>query len=211
MNLESILESLLLKQYYMTSGKYFNKGVKALDSPDIGHVVRETPDKIVVFGGGHERYDIPISEIQQVGANVLIGLKLYDIVKKYKVSRKDPLPTSRKDPWTSPDSDIDLGTYEKQYPKSLFNKGVRAKNEDHIGHVMKETDDKIVVFGESNYRFDIPKSKIIAVGRNVIVDMDYPEIYKYQVDKNAPLPTGEHIKKLNEEAYPEHYHGPKEE
>jgi hypothetical protein len=35
----------------MTSGKYFNKGVKALDAPDIGHVVRETPDKIVVFGG----------------------------------------------------------------------------------------------------------------------------------------------------------------
>jgi hypothetical protein len=27
----------------MTSGKYFNKGVKALDAADIGHVVRETP------------------------------------------------------------------------------------------------------------------------------------------------------------------------
>jgi hypothetical protein len=194
----------------MTSGKYFNKGVKSLDSPDIGHVVRETPDKIIVFGGGDERFDIPISEIQQVGANVLIGLKLDDIVKKYKVSRKDPLPTSRKDPWTSPDSDIDLGTYEKQYPKSLFNKGVRAKNEDHVGHVMKETDDKIVVFGESNYRFDIPKSKIIAAGRNVIVDIDFPEIYKYQVDKNAPLPTGEPVDKINEEAYPEYYHGAKE-
>jgi hypothetical protein len=49
----------------MTSGKYFNKGVKALDAPHIGHVVRETPDKIVVFGGGDERYDIPIYEIQQ--------------------------------------------------------------------------------------------------------------------------------------------------
>jgi hypothetical protein len=32
-----------------TSGKYFNKGVKALDAADIGHVVRETPDKIVVL------------------------------------------------------------------------------------------------------------------------------------------------------------------
>jgi hypothetical protein len=31
----------------MTSGKYFNKGVKALDAADIGHVVRETPYKIV--------------------------------------------------------------------------------------------------------------------------------------------------------------------
>ena len=82
----------------MTSGKYFNKGVKALDVPDIGHVVRETPDKIIVFGGGDERYDIPISKVQQVGANVLIGLRMYDIVTKYKVGRTEPLPTSRKDP-----------------------------------------------------------------------------------------------------------------
>jgi hypothetical protein len=193
----------------MTSGKYFNKGVKALDTPDIGHVVRETPDKIVVFGGGDERYDIPISEVQQVGANVLIGLKMNEIVTKYKVDRKEPLPTSRKDPWSSPNSNIDLGTYEKEYPKSLFNKGVRAKNEDDVGHVMKETDDKIVVFGQSNYRFDIPKSHIIAAGRNVILDMDFPEIFKYQVDKSAPLPTGESIEKINEEAYPEDYHGPK--
>jgi hypothetical protein len=76
----------------MTSGKYFNKGVKALDAADLGHVVRETPDKIVVFGGGDERYDIPISEIQQVGANVLINLKMYDLVTKYKVSRNEPPP-----------------------------------------------------------------------------------------------------------------------
>ena len=48
----------------MVSGKYFNKGVKALDEPNLGHVVRETPDKIVVFGGKNRRYDIPISEIQ---------------------------------------------------------------------------------------------------------------------------------------------------
>jgi adenylate cyclase len=185
----------------MTSGKYFNKGVKALDAPDIGHVVRETPDRIVVFGGGDERYDIPISEVQQVGANVLIGLRMYDIVTKYKVSRQELLPTSRQDPWTGRDR-IDLATYEKEYPKSLFNKGVRAKNEDHVGHVMKETDDKIVIFGESNYRFDISKSKIIAAGRNVILDMDFPEIFKYQVDRNAPLPTGEPVEKINEEAYP---------
>jgi hypothetical protein len=33
----------------MTSGKYFNKGVKALDAADVGHVVRETPYKIVVL------------------------------------------------------------------------------------------------------------------------------------------------------------------
>jgi class 3 adenylate cyclase len=185
---------------FVTSGKYFNKGVKALDTPDIGHVVRETPDKIIVFGGGDERYDIPMYEIQQVGANVLIGLRMYDIITKYKVNRNEALPTSRQDPWTGRDR-IDLATYEKEYPRSLFNKGVRAKNEDHVGHVMKETDDKIVVFGQSNYRFDIPKSHIIAAGRNVILNMDFPEIFKYQINKNAPLPTGEPVENVNKEAY----------
>jgi len=29
----------------------------ALDSPHTGHVVRETDDKIIVFGDGKERYD----------------------------------------------------------------------------------------------------------------------------------------------------------
>ena len=120
----------------------------ALDSPHIGHVVRETDDKIIVFGGGKERYDIPLSEIQTTGRNVLVGLNFNDIIKKYKVPREAPLPTHRKDPWPTPDTNIDLATYEKEYPKSLFNKGVRAKNEDHVGHVMKETDDKIVVFGD---------------------------------------------------------------
>jgi hypothetical protein len=41
--------------------------------------------------------------------------------------------------------------------------------------------------------------------------MDYPEIFKYLVDKNAPLPTGESVEKINEEAYPEDYHGAIEE
>jgi sporulation protein YlmC with PRC-barrel domain len=175
----------------MTSGKYFNRAVMALDSPHIGHVVVETDDKIVVFGGGKDRYDIPISEIQTTGRNVLIGLNHNDIINKYKVSREAPLPTHRRIPWATPDTEIDLAVYEKEYPKSLFNKGVRAKNEDRVGYVAKETDDKIIVFGDRDYRYDIPKSKIIAVGRNVIVDMDFPDIFNYKVDRNAPLPPGQ--------------------
>ena len=46
---------------------------------------------------------------------------------------------------------------------------------------------------------DIPKSKILTVGMNVILDMDYPEIFNYKVDKDEPLPTGEPIDKLAEE------------
>jgi hypothetical protein len=85
----------------MVSGKYFNRGVMALDTPHIGHVVRETDDKIVVFGDGKERYDIPVSEIQTTGRNVLIGLTLHEIMKRYRVTREAPLPTSRPlNPWT---------------------------------------------------------------------------------------------------------------
>jgi hypothetical protein len=45
-----------------TFGRYFNKGVKSLDNPHIGFVVRKTDDKIVVFGDGKIRYGIPLSE-----------------------------------------------------------------------------------------------------------------------------------------------------
>jgi sporulation protein YlmC with PRC-barrel domain len=183
----------------MTSGKYFNRGVMALDTPHIGYVVRETPDKIVVFGERDERFDIPISEIQTVSRNVLIGLNFDEIAKKYSIKRDLPLPTGKYiDPWGER-KDVDLASYESKYPKSLFNKGVRIENEDHVGHVMKETEDTVVIFGERDYRFDVPKSKITFVGRNIILGMDWNELFKYKVDKNTPLPTGEPIDKLAKE------------
>jgi sporulation protein YlmC with PRC-barrel domain len=183
----------------MTAGKYFNRAVMALDAPHVGFVVRETPDKIVVFGEKNERYDIPISEIQHVSKNVLVGLNFSDIVKKYKMDRDAPLPTGKyADPWGNRE-DVDLASYESKYPKSLFNKGVRIENEDHVGHVMKETDDKIVVFGEHDYRFDVPKTKITFVGRNVILGMDWDELFKYKVDKNTPLPSGESVDTIAKE------------
>ena len=183
----------------MTAGKYFNRAVMALDAPHIGFVVRETPDKIVVFGEKNERYDIPISEIQHVSKNVLIGLNFSDIANKYKMDRNAPLPTGKyADPWGNRE-DVDLASYESKYPKSLFNKGVRLENEDHVGHVMKETDDKIVIFGEHDYRLDVPKSKITFVGRNVILGMDSDELFKHKVDKNTPLPTGESVDAIAKE------------
>ena len=186
----------------MVSGKYFNKGVKTLDNPNIGFVVRETPDKIVIFGEKNERYDVPISKIQQVGANVLLGLDSSEL-REYSISRDAPLKTSKKDPWEKDDSVVDLSSYEGKYPNTLFNKGVRAKNEDHVGHIMKETNDKIVVFGEGNNRFDIPKSEIYQVGMNVILKIDFPEIFKYSAKLDTPLPTGEPIHTIVKDAYPE--------
>ena len=155
----------------MASGKYFNKGVKALDAPHVGHVVRETADKIVVFGHGDDRYDLPKSKIRFAAANVLIDLPFYEIVKKYKVSREEPLPSDNSPVGAELPDTVDLATYEGKYPKSLFNKGVRTQDEEHVGHVMMEAKTKIVVYGHYDWRFDIPKSKIIAVGRNVIIGM----------------------------------------
>ncbi len=44
----------------------------AVDAPHIGHVVRKTKDKIVIFGHGDDRYDIPKSAIRFASRNVLI-------------------------------------------------------------------------------------------------------------------------------------------
>lgn len=174
----------------------------ASDAPHVGWVVRETDSKIVVFGEGDDRFDIPKDKIRFASRNVLIDLPFYEIVRKYKVSRDDPLPTDVASMSHCPKEwpqDVDLATYEGRYPKSLFNKGVRAQDEEHIGHVMKETDDKIVVFGHYDWRFDVPKSKIIAVGRNVILGMDYHDVFQYRVKRNAPLPTGEAMERLGDE------------
>src|SRR5687767_14000109 len=190
----------------MVSGRYFNGAVKTLDTQDIGYVVSETPDKLILFGCKVNRYDIPLSQILQVGANVLIGLPFSELKGKYRVNRNDPLPTSRRDPWKDDKQQVDLVYYEGKYPKSLFNKGVRAENEDDLGFVAKETPDKIIVFGYSNDRYDIPKSEIIAVGMNVIIGKNFPELSQYKVDRNAPLPTGESIETIAEEAFPENKH-----
>jgi hypothetical protein len=87
-----------------------------------------------------------------------------------------------------PDTRIDLATYEGKYPTSLFNKGVRTQDEDHVGHVIKETNTKIIIDGHFDYRFVVPKEKIIAVGRNVILGMFFKDVLAYRVSRDDPLP-----------------------
>src|ERR671912_774335 len=82
-------------------------------------------------------------------------------------------------------TETDLGSYEGKYPKDLFNKTVIV-NEQAMGRVAKETDDRIVVFSDSgNLRFDIPKSKITLSGGSVIVG---EPLEQYAVDRDAPMP-----------------------
>lgn len=83
---------------------------------------------------------------------------------------------------------VGLAAFEGKYPTALFNKGVRTRDEDHIGHVVKELKDMIVIDGHHDFRFLVPKSKIITYGRNVILDLDYNHIFEYRVSREDPLP-----------------------
>ena len=93
-------------------------------------------------------------------------------------------------------TDTDLGSYEGKYPKDLFNKTVIV-NEQAIGRVVKETDDKIVVFSDSgNLRFDVPKSKITISGGSI--ELKEP-LEQYAVDRDAPMPEDKNLRPSAEE------------
>jgi hypothetical protein len=95
-------------------------------------------------------------------------------------------------------SDNDLGSFEGKYPKDLFNKTVVA-NGQTIGHIARETEDQIVVFGDfDDSRFDIPKSVIAVAGGTVIVN-EGESVAQFTTDKDAPLPEGKSLRPSAEE------------
>jgi uncharacterized protein YdeI (BOF family) len=81
----------------------------------------------------------------------------------------------------------DLASYEGKYPKELFNKTVLLNNQP-VGHVVKETDDDIVVFSDtdSSIRFDIPKSEITLTGSSIVANEDL--LFRYRKRKDEPMP-----------------------
>ena len=44
-----------------------------------------------------------------------------------------------------------------------------ALDSPRVGYVVRETDDKVIIFGDYNYRFDVPKLGIKEVDRNLIL------------------------------------------
>jgi len=87
----------------------------------------------------------------------------------------------------------DISTYidhslPSKYPNSLFSKGVKILNEDFVGFIMKETKDRIVVFGNYVQRYDIPKLRTYEVGGNIILNMNVEEFVTYEVDNYTSLP-----------------------
>jgi hypothetical protein len=74
-------------------------------------------------------------------------------------------------------------------------KDVLALEKPHIGYVVRETEDKIIVYNGIMYRYDIPKSEIQSTGsRNVLIALLLYVVHKYKVRREEqqrqqqPLP-----------------------
>lgn len=159
---------------------YFEKllfrEVSGLDAPRIGQVVLETPNVIIVFGEGNDRYDILKSEILCTKDTVLIGLPLYEIARRYKKSREAalPVPGLARMPKRADRSDS-----KELHTKLLVGRKVRSRDGQFLGHVVIDAGKSILVLGHHHYRFDIPKSKIQQIRKDVILSQGYEAVFAY--------------------------------
>lgn len=105
-----------------------------------------------------------------------------DELKKYHLNRNDIL--------ISTNSCFEIELFEKKiietaldiFPNSLFNKKVSLLNDNNfVGFMMKMTDTKIIVFGDYEQIYDIPKIKTVEVGNNIIIDMELNEFASYRI------------------------------
>lgn len=105
-------------------------------------------------------------------------------LKKYHLARNDILLS------TNSGFEIELagdkatnGTALDIFPNSLFNKKVGLSDNSFVGFVMEMTGSRIVVFGDYEQRYDIPKSKSKQVDDNyIIIDMDWNSFVSYKVN-----------------------------
>ena len=106
-----------------------------------------------------------------------------DELKKYHLNRNDIL--------LSTNSKFEIELFENKtnetaldiFPNSLFNKKVSLSDNSFVGFMMEMTDSKIVVFGDYERRYDIPKTKATNVDdNNVILAMEWNEFASYRVN-----------------------------
>lgn len=103
-------------------------------------------------------------------------------LKKYHLNRNDIL--------LSTNSGFEIELIENKtnetaldiYPNSLFNKKVSLLDENFVGFMMEVTDTKIIVFGDYEQRYDIPKIKTAEVNNNIVLDMEWNEFASYRVN-----------------------------
>ena len=59
----------------------------------------------------------------------------------------------------------------------------------YTGYVLRESDDILVVFSDTdNLRWNIPKKLIKVIGKKVFLDMDIKDLAPHKVSRNSPLP-----------------------
>lgn len=145
----------------------------------------ETPNIIVVFGEGDDRYDIIRSEILSTRDTVLIGLPLYEIARRYRRTREAVMPISS--PSRTPKT-TERSNSKAPHAKSLVGRKVKSRDNQFVGHVIVDADKSIIVLGHHHYRFDIPKSKIQQIGKDVILSQGFETIFTY----SKPRPTSIH-------------------
>lgn len=112
-------------------------------------------------------------------------MRLFDNeeLKKYHLNRNDILLPNN--------SSFDLEFFENKihetaldiFPNSLFNKRVILSDNSFVGFVMEKTETKIIVFGDYEQRYDIPKTKVTEVDSNyAVLDMEWNEFVSYKVN-----------------------------
>ena len=105
-----------------------------------------------------------------------------DELKKYHLNRNDIL--------LSTNSGFEIELFEDKtnetaldiYPNSLFNKKVSLSDENFVGFMMEMTDTKIIVFGDYEQRYDIPKIKTAEFNNNIVLAMEWNEFASYRVN-----------------------------
>ena len=105
-----------------------------------------------------------------------------DELKKYHLNRNDILLS------TQPSFEIELFENKTNetaldiFPNSLFNKKVSLSDNSFVGFMMEMTDSKIVVFGDYEQRYDIPKIKTAEFNNNIVLAMEWNEFASYRVN-----------------------------
>ncbi|AFU56953.1 MAG: hypothetical protein QXX64_00415 [Nitrososphaera sp.] len=119
-------------------------------------------------------------------SNTEAGLSSDNILKIEKESRQ-------------PSTEVNLGSYEGKYPKDLFNRTVLLNNQQPVGRVVRETDDIIVVFSDtdSSIRFDIPKSEVTLAGGSIVANEDL--LFRYRKRRDDPIPPGRALRPSGKE------------
>jgi hypothetical protein len=105
-----------------------------------------------------------------------------DELKKYHLARNDIL--------LSTNSGFEIELFENKtnetaldiFPNSLFNKKVSLSDNSFVGFMMEMTDSKIVVFGDYEQRYDIPKIKTAEFNNNIVLAMEWNEFASYRVN-----------------------------